>query len=71
MSKLAEASIQLAELNEKLVIQKAAVADKAASCDALLKTIADGTNRAQEKKVHFIDIIHRLYTTKNRSTHER
>ena len=55
MSKIAEARIQLDELNEKLVIQKAAVAEKSASCDALLKTIADGTKTAQDKKViyHF------------------
>lgn len=51
MSKIAEARIQLAELNEKLVTQKAAVAEKSASCDALLKTIAEGTKQAQEKKV--------------------
>ena len=51
MSKIAEARIQLDELNEKLVVQKAAVAEKSASCDALLKTIADGTKTAQDKKV--------------------
>jgi len=50
MAKLAEASVQLAELNEKLVV-KSAVAEKSASCDALLQTIADGTTKAKEKKV--------------------
>ena len=51
MSKLAEASLQLAELNEKLVTQKAAVEEKTLSCEALLRTIAEGTAKAQAKKV--------------------
>lgn len=61
MNKLAEASVQLAELNKKLVIQKAAVSEKSASCDALLKTIAEGTKKAQDKKVRLLTSIY--YTT--------
>lgn len=57
MSKIAEARIQLDELNEKLVIQKTAVAEKSASCDALLKTIAIGTKQAQDKKVYIKNVL--------------
>jgi len=51
MNKLAEASAQLAELNGKLVVSKKAVNEKSISCDALLRTIAEGTREAEEKKV--------------------
>jgi len=48
--KIAEASEQLAILNEKLAVQKVAVTEKTAACDTLLKEISSGTKRATEKK---------------------
>ncbi|XP_060580911.1 dynein axonemal heavy chain 10-like isoform X1 [Ruditapes philippinarum] len=50
LQKIAEASEQLAILNEKLAVQKVAVTEKTAACEELLKVIASGTKRATEKK---------------------
>ena len=50
LQKIAEASEQLAILNERLAVQKVAVTEKTAACEALLKEIASGTKRATEKK---------------------
>ena len=41
----------LAVLNEKLAVQKVAVTEKTAACEALLEEIAAGTKQASEKKV--------------------
>ena len=41
----------LAVLNEKLEVQKVAVTEKTAACEALLEEIAAGTKQASEKKV--------------------
>jgi dynein heavy chain len=41
----------LAILNEKLAVQKVAVTEKTAACEALLEEIASGTKQASEKKV--------------------
>lgn len=48
--KIAEASEQLAILNEKLAVQKVAVTEKTAACEKLLEEIASGTTQATEKK---------------------
>ncbi|XP_052801261.1 dynein axonemal heavy chain 10-like isoform X3 [Mya arenaria] len=50
LMKIAEASEQLAILNEKLAVQKVAVTEKTAACEVMLKEIASGTKRATEKK---------------------
>lgn len=50
MKKLVEASEQLAILNEKLAVQRIAVVEKTAGCEALLQEIAVATKRAEEKK---------------------
>ena len=50
LQKLAEASEQLAELNEKLAIQKVAVTEKTDACEKLLAEISSGTTIAEEKK---------------------
>ena len=50
MSKLAEASIQLNELNEKLAVQKVAVTEKTDACEILLEEITIRTEQATEKK---------------------
>lgn len=50
MTKLAEASVQLNELNEKLAVQKVAVTEKTASCEAMLVEIAASSTKATEKK---------------------
>lgn len=42
MQKIAEASIELDELNAKLAIQKVVVAQKTKSCEALLEEITIG-----------------------------
>ena len=42
MQKIAEASEQLSELNEKLAVQKVAVTEKTAACEAMLEEIATG-----------------------------
>ena len=44
------ASEQLAELNEKLVVQKVAVTEKTESCEKLLTEISARTGIATEKK---------------------
>lgn len=41
----------LAVLNERLAVQKVAVTEKTAACEALLEEIASGTKQASEKKV--------------------
>jgi dynein heavy chain len=51
LQKIADASDMLAILNEKLAIQKVAVTEKTAACEALLEEIASGTKQASEKKV--------------------
>ncbi|ESN91800.1 hypothetical protein HELRODRAFT_96436 [Helobdella robusta] len=50
IQKLAEAREQLAVLNEKLTLQKAAVTEKTKSCEDLLGDISNNTIRAEEKK---------------------
>jgi dynein heavy chain, axonemal len=50
MKKLVEASEQLAVLNDKLAVQRIAVVEKTAACEALLSEISAGTQRAEEKK---------------------
>ncbi|CAH1801914.1 unnamed protein product [Owenia fusiformis] len=50
MQKLAEASEQLNELNEKLAVQKVAVTEKTAACEILLSEITAATSQATEKK---------------------
>ena len=50
MTKIKEASEQLNELNEKLAIQKVAVTEKTAACEALLEDISVGAAQATEKK---------------------
>lgn len=44
------ASDQLAELNEKLAIQKVAVTEKSEACEKLLAEISQNTEKAMEKK---------------------
>ncbi|XP_076453104.1 dynein axonemal heavy chain 10-like [Babylonia areolata] len=51
LQKIADASEMLAVLNEKLAVQKVAVTEKTAACEALLEEIAAGTKQASEKKV--------------------
>lgn len=50
MLKIAEASVQLAELNAKLEVQQVAVAKKTAACEELLAEISGATDVANEKK---------------------
>lgn len=50
MTKIAEAQVQLDDLNKKLAIQKVAVTEKTAACESMLETIAEGSKRATEKK---------------------
>ncbi|XP_067660223.1 dynein axonemal heavy chain 10-like [Haliotis asinina] len=50
LQKIADASEQLAVLNEKLAVQKIAVTEKTAACEALLEEISSGTTQATEKK---------------------
>ncbi|XP_071826175.1 dynein axonemal heavy chain 10-like isoform X2 [Apostichopus japonicus] len=50
MAKLAEASVQLNELNEKLAVQKVAVTEKTEACEVLLGEISARTSQAEEKK---------------------
>ncbi|XP_064619187.1 dynein axonemal heavy chain 10-like isoform X2 [Lineus longissimus] len=50
LQKLAEASEQLNELNEKLAVQKVAVTEKTEACESLLADITSGTEQATEKK---------------------
>lgn len=50
MTKIAEASEQLAVLNEKLAVQKVAVTEKTAACELLLVEISAATTQATEKK---------------------
>ncbi|PVD32839.1 hypothetical protein C0Q70_08286 [Pomacea canaliculata] len=51
LQKIADASEMLAVLNERLAVQKVAVTEKTAACEALLEEIASGTKQASEKKV--------------------
>ncbi len=44
------ASNQLAELNEKLAVQKVAVTEKSEACERLLAEISENTGKAIEKK---------------------
>ena len=50
MLKIAEASVQLAELNAKLEIQQVAVSKKTSGCEELLARISSATEIANEKK---------------------
>ena len=50
MQKLAEASDQLAVLNEKLAKQRVAVKEKTEACEVLLANISVGTRQAEQKK---------------------
>ncbi|XP_047141246.1 dynein axonemal heavy chain 10 isoform X1 [Hydra vulgaris] len=51
LSKLFSASEQLAELNEKLAVQKVAVTEKTKSCEVLLSEISERTGIATDKKL--------------------
>ena len=50
MQKIAEASEQLEDLNQKLAIQNIAVKEKSASCEEMLEDISTKTEIATEKK---------------------
>ncbi|XP_014674920.1 PREDICTED: dynein heavy chain 10, axonemal-like [Priapulus caudatus] len=50
MTKIAEASEQLNDLNDKLAVQKVAVEEKTIACESLLQEISDGTQKGTEKK---------------------
>lgn len=50
LRKLAEASVQLEELNAKLAVQRVAVAEKTKACETLLAEIASSSQLATEKK---------------------
>ena len=50
MQKIAEASEQLNDLNEKLAIQNIAVKEKTAACEEMLEEISSGTEEATDKK---------------------
>ncbi|XP_021113288.1 dynein heavy chain 10, axonemal isoform X5 [Heterocephalus glaber] len=50
LDKLKEATVQLAELKEKLAEQKVVLAEKSAACETLLEEIATNTAIAEEKK---------------------
>ena len=50
MQKIADASEQLAVLNDKLAIQKVAVTEKTEACEILLEEILSGTEQATQKK---------------------
>lgn len=42
LDKIEEANVQLADLNEKLAVQKVIVAEQTAECEQLLKEITKG-----------------------------
>ncbi|VDP76010.1 unnamed protein product [Echinostoma caproni] len=50
LRKLAEASVQLEELNAKLAVQRVAVAEKTQACETLLAEISSSSQLATEKK---------------------
>lgn len=50
LQKIAEASEQLAILNDRLAVQKVAVAEKSEACEIMLEEISTGTVQATEKK---------------------
>ncbi|OAF67720.1 1-alpha DHC [Intoshia linei] len=50
MKKIAEASVELNILNEKLAVQKVAVTEKTTACEGLLEEIITGTDKATTKK---------------------
>ncbi|KAK3083644.1 hypothetical protein FSP39_000711 [Pinctada imbricata] len=50
LQKIAEASEQLAVLNDRLAVQKVAVEEKTIACENMLKDISSGTEEATEKK---------------------
>ncbi|XP_039277456.1 dynein heavy chain 10, axonemal [Nilaparvata lugens] len=50
MQKIAEATVQLDELNAKLAVQKVIVAEKTKACEELLNEIEQATAEATEKK---------------------
>ncbi|KAF5404253.1 Dynein axonemal heavy chain 10 [Paragonimus heterotremus] len=50
LQKLAEASVQLEELNAKLAVQRVAVTEKTQACEALLAEITSSSQLATEKK---------------------
>lgn len=50
LQKIAEASEQLAVLNDRLAVQKVAVAEKSEACEIMLEEISTGTVQATEKK---------------------
>ena len=50
LTKIAEASEQLAILNEKLAVQKVAVTEKTEACEIMLEEISQGTIVATDKK---------------------
>ncbi|KAG8225247.1 hypothetical protein J437_LFUL008784 [Ladona fulva] len=50
LTKIAEANVQLSELNEKLGVQKVAVSEKTAACESLLLEISESKKEATAKK---------------------
>ncbi|TGZ60763.1 hypothetical protein CRM22_008363 [Opisthorchis felineus] len=50
LHKLAEASLQLVDLNKKLAVQRVAVLEKTKACEALLGEITSSSQMATEKK---------------------
>uniref|UniRef100_A0A1I8GN74 Dynein heavy chain 10, axonemal n=1 Tax=Macrostomum lignano TaxID=282301 RepID=A0A1I8GN74_9PLAT len=50
LQKLAEAAVQLEDLNAKLAVQKVAVTEKTKACETLLEEIKTSTASANEKK---------------------
>ncbi|XP_076380407.1 dynein heavy chain at 89D [Megalopta genalis] len=50
LTKIAEASVTLAELNEILAVQRVKVADQTRNCEQLLSSIGESTDIAMEKK---------------------
>lgn len=50
MEKIAQASVNLKEMNEILAVQKIKVLDQTKNCEQLLSSIGNSTNIAMEKK---------------------
>ncbi|KAM7539583.1 hypothetical protein Aperf_G00000039574 [Anoplocephala perfoliata] len=51
VEKLDDASIQIKEINEKLVVQRVAITEKTEACETLLKDISNSQNIAAEKQM--------------------
>jgi dynein heavy chain len=50
LQKIADASEQLAILNDRLAVQKVAVTEATEDCEKMLEEISSGTTKATEKK---------------------